>query len=121
MRPLFSFIPRPIRLAVFFAAVAVILYLTLAPNKDVPGSGMIWDKAAHTIAYGLLTLVGLFMSTRRRWMVVLGVWCLGVGVEIAQSLMGFGRQGDWHDALANSIGIFLAYVLWAIARRFKPK
>ena len=68
MRPLFSFIPRPIRLAVFFAAVAVILYLTLAPNEDVPGSGMIWDKAAHSIAYGLLTLVGLFMSTHRRWM-----------------------------------------------------
>ena len=57
----------------------------------------------------------------RRWMVVAAVWSLGVGVEIAQSQMGFGRQGDWHDALANSIGIFLAYVLWALARRFKPK
>lgn len=118
---MFSFIPRPIRLAVFLAAVAVILYLTLAPNQDVPGSGMIWDKAAHSIAYGLLTLIGLFMSTHRRWMVVAAVWILGVGVEIAQSLMGFGRQGDWHDALANTIGIFLAYMLWALARRLKPK
>lgn len=121
MRPLFSFIPRPIRVAVFLAAVAVILYLTLAPNEDVPGSGMIWDKAAHSIAYGLLTLVGLFMSTHRRWMVVGVVWSLGIGVEIAQSQMGFGRQGDWRDALANTIGIILAYMLWAIARRFKPK
>ncbi|MDO9432480.1 MAG: VanZ family protein [Phenylobacterium sp.] len=121
MRPLFSFIPRPIRVAVFLAAVTVILYLTLAPNQDVPGSGMIWDKAAHSIAYGLLTLVGLFMSTHRRWMVVAAVWSLGIGVEIAQGLMGFGRQGDWRDALANTIGIVLAYVLWAIARRFKPR
>lgn len=121
MRPLFSFIPRRLRLAIFLAAVSVILYLTLAPNEDVPGSGMVWDKAAHAIAYGLLTLIGLFMSTHRRWLVVLAVWCLGIGVEIAQSVMALGRQGDWHDAAANSIGIALAFALWAIARRFKPK
>ena len=121
MRPLFSFIPRQIRVAIFLTAVAVILLLTLAPNEDVPGSGMIWDKAAHSMAYGLLTLIGLFMSTHRRWMVALGVWGLGIGIEIAQGLMPFGREGDWRDALANSIGIVLAYGFWAIARRFKPK
>lgn len=121
MRAFFSFIPRPLRLGVFVAAVAVILYLTLAPNEDVPGSGMVWDKAAHSIAYGLLVIVGLLMSTHRRWMVVLGVWLLGVGVEVAQSMMGFGRNGDWRDAVANTIGIGLGVLLWAIARRFKPK
>jgi len=40
---------------------------------------------------------------------------------VAQGLMPFGREGDWRDALANTIGIALAYGLWAIARRFKPK
>ena len=57
MRPLFSFIPRPLRLGVFLTAVAVILYMTLAPNDDVPGSNAIWDKAAHSIAFGLLAIV----------------------------------------------------------------
>lgn len=121
MHAFFSFIPRPLRLGVFIAAVAVILYLTLAPNEDVPGSGMVWDKAAHSIAYGLLVIVGLLMSTHRRWMVILGVWLLGVGVEIVQGIMGFGRNGDWRDAVANTIGIGLGVVLWWVARRFKPK
>ena len=121
MRAFFSFIPRPLRLAVFAAAVVVILYMTLAPNEDVPGSSLIWDKAAHSIAFGLLTIVGLLMSTHRRALVALSVLALGVAIEIAQSLMPFGRTGDWRDALADAIGVALGLGVWAIARRFKPK
>ena len=121
MHAFFSFIPRPLRLAVFGGAVAVILYLTLAPSNDVPGSSLIWDKAAHAIAFGLLVIVGLLMSTHRRWAVILAVWGLAVGIEIAQALMPYGRQGDWRDALADTIGIALGVGLWALARRFKPK
>ncbi|WP_309643190.1 VanZ family protein [Phenylobacterium sp.] len=121
MRPTFSFIPRPLRLGVFLLAVSVILYLTLAPTRDVPGEGIIWDKAAHAIAFGTLTLIGLLFSTRRRWKVVVAVWSLAIGIEFAQALMPFGRQGDWRDALADSVGVALGLTLWAIARRFKPK
>lgn len=121
MRPFFSFIPRPLRLAVFGLAVLVILYMTLAPNDDVPGSQLVWDKAAHAIAFGLLTIVGLLMSTHRRWIVAAAVMGLGIAIEVAQALMGFGRQGDWVDALADGIGVLLGLALWAIARRFKPK
>lgn len=121
MRAFFSFIPRPLRLAVFGAAVAVILYLTLAPSNDVPGSGLIWDKAAHAIAFGLLVIIGLLMSTHRRWTVVAAVWALAAGIEVAQALMPFGRQGDWIDLLADTIGIVLGVGLWALARRFKPR
>jgi len=121
MRALFSFLPRPLRLAVFSGAVAVILYLTLAPTQDVPGSGVVWDKAAHAIAFGLLTIIGLLMSTHRRWTVVGCVWALSAGIEVAQALMPYGRQGDWIDLLADTIGIVLAVGLWAFARRFKPR
>ena len=105
----------------FAAAVLVILYMTLAPNEDVPGSSLVWDKAAHSIAFGLLTVIGLLMSTHRRWLVALGVLALGIAIEIAQTLMPFGRNGDWRDALADAIGVVLGLGLWAIARRFKPK
>jgi len=121
MRASLSFIPRPLRLAVFVAAVLVILYMTLAPNEDVPGSSLLWDKAAHSIAFGLLTMIGLLMSTHRRVLVAGAVLGLGVAIEIAQSLMPFGRNGDWRDALADAVGVALGFGLWAIARRFKPK
>ena len=121
MRAFFSFIPRPLRLAVFAAAVAVILYLTLAPSNDVPGSTLIWDKAAHAIAFGLLVLIGLLMSTHRRVVVAAAVMGLGVAIEIAQALMPFGRQGDWIDLFADTVGIVIGVGLWALARRFKPQ
>lgn len=121
MHAFFSFIPRPLRLAVFGAAVLVILYLTLAPNEDVPGSRLIWDKAAHAAAFGLLTVIGLLMSTHRRVVVAAAVMGLGVAIEIAQALMPFGRSGDWRDATADALGVTLGVGLWALARRFKPK
>ncbi|MES2894911.1 MAG: VanZ family protein [Pseudomonadota bacterium] len=121
MRATFAFIPRPLRLGVFLLAVGVILYLTLAPSEDVPGDSLIWDKAAHAIAFGLLALIGLLFSTHRRWKVVLAVWGLAVGIEVAQAMMPFGRQGDWRDALADTVGIVLGLTFWALARRFKPR
>lgn len=121
MRASFSFLPRPLRLAIFGAAVTVILYLTLAPSKDVPGSALIWDKAAHAIAFGLLALVGLLMSTHRRRTVAACVWLFGAAIEVAQALMPYGREGDWRDLLADTIGIAIAVGLWALARRFKPR
>jgi nicotinamide riboside transporter PnuC len=30
---------------------------------------------------------------------------IGVGIEFAQDWMAFGRQGDWRDILANSLGV----------------
>lgn len=121
MRPFLAFIPRPLRLGVFALAVGIILYLTLAPSQDIPGETLIWDKAAHAIAYAILTFTGLLLSTHRRWKVVLAVWCLGVGVEFAQTLMALGRQGDWRDALANTVGVAAGLTFWVVARRFKPK
>ena len=121
MHAFFSFIPRPLRLAVFAAAVAVILYLTLAPSNDVPGSTLIWDKAAHAIAFGLLVVIGLLMSTHRRKTVIACVWGLSAGIEVAQALMPFGRQGDWIDLFADTVGIVIGVGLWALARRFKPR
>lgn len=121
MRTLFGFIPRPLRLVAFAFSVAVILYLSLAPTEEVPGDELVWDKAAHAIAYTILVIVGLLFSTHRRWAVVLAVWGLGVGIEFLQAAMPFGRQGDPRDALANTIGVAAGVALWALARRFKPR
>ena len=121
MHAFFSFIPRPLRLAIFGAAVSVILYLTLAPTNDVPGAKLVWDKAAHAIAFGLLVVLGLLMSTHRRKTVIACVWGLAAGIEVAQALMPFGRQGDWLDLFADTVGIVIGVGLWALARRFKPQ
>lgn len=96
--------PRPLRLAVFIAACATIVWLSLTPTTALPSVNM-WDKVEHAGAYCVLALLGAWAFPMRLWRLAAGLFALGVGVEIAQSVMGLGRQGDLLDALANSVGI----------------
>jgi len=110
-------LPRPLRLALYVLACLILLYLTLAPGEDVPGVNLIWDKAEHAIAWAVLTGSGLLLSTKRRW--AIGVFAFGFGatVEVLQAVMPLGRDGDWRDLAADSVGIVVAYLVWALMRR----
>jgi VanZ family protein len=115
MRALFmklSSLPRTWRLGLYALACVVLLYMTLAPGRDVPGVGITWDKAEHSLAWAVLTGAGLLLSTKRRW--AIGVFAFGFGatIEVLQATMGLGRDGDWHDLLADSVGIAAAYLVW---------
>ena len=106
----------------FLPALAVVAWGELTPNpphlvNDLFG----WDKAEHFTAYfGLALLAGLGWGLRRSliW-VLLGVIALGAGLEILQGMVG--RDSDWHDELANSLGAVLgltvAVIYLAIPRR----
>ncbi len=97
-------LPRPIRIAVFVAACAVIAWLSVAPSVAVPSVNM-WDKLEHAGAYLGLALLGAWSFRVGSWRLAVGLFLLGVGLEIAQATMGWGRQGDVLDALANTLGI----------------
>jgi hypothetical protein len=45
----------------------------------------------------------------------------GAGIEVLQSLMGFGRHGDWRDMVANLIGVGVAGGVWLAARRLRTR
>ena len=104
-------------MAVFALACAILLYMTLAPGKDVPGVGLVWDKAEHATAWAVLTGAGLLLSTRRRWLIPLFAVLFGAAVEVAQAVMPLGRDGDWHDLLADTIGVATAWVVWRLMVR----
>jgi VanZ family protein len=117
--PLFPFarLPRPVRLAVYVLACVILLYLTLAPGKDVPGVGLIWDKAEHAIAWAVLTGAGLLLSTKRRWAIPLFAFLFGAAVEILQAVMPLGRDGDVMDLIADTVGIVTAWLVWRLMVR----
>lgn len=113
-------IPRPIRLALFAAGCLTILYLSLAPTTAIP-SVTLWDKIEHATAYFGLSLLGVWAFPERVRRVVVGLILGGIGVEIAQATMGWGRDGDPLDALANTVGVAIGTGLalaigWAWAR-----
>jgi VanZ family protein len=112
-----SHLPRRLRLGLYSVAVGILGYMTLAPTKDVPGAELVWDKAEHSLAWAVLTGSGLLLSTRRRW--AIGVFAVGFGasVELLQTVLPLGRDGEWQDLFADSVGVVLAYAVWGLARR----
>lgn len=109
-------LPRWARLAAYAAANLVLLYLTLAPSKDLPGADIGSDKAQHAAGWFVLTMLGLLLAPRRPRAIVAFALAMGPFVEIAQLLGPFGRDCDWRDVVADVCGVALA-VACALAWR----
>lgn len=98
----------------------VLFTLMLGPFGAVEQASLIWDKAAHFIAFGLiLWSVGVLFRRLPRVWAALMVLASGAAVEVIQGFVG--RDADWGDLLADALGIATALLLWAIWRGFKPR
>ncbi|WP_372781098.1 hypothetical protein [Phenylobacterium sp.] len=116
-------LPRPLRLALYALATAILLYLCLAPSKDLPKVNL-WDKEEHAAAWLVLTLTGLALSPWRPRAIAAFAFAVGVFVELAQWAMAFGRDADWHDVAADCVGIVVAFILYApvlVFARSRPR
>jgi VanZ family protein len=110
----------------FWPAVAVVAWGELAgpPQEDFP-SFLLWDKAQHFTAYfGLALLATLGWGRRIRARVILGaVLLLGGVLEILQAMVG--RDAQWADMAANTIGavtgLGLGFLLLRAARLVDAK
>jgi VanZ family protein len=101
-------------------ASVVLLYLCLAPARDLPGEPL-WDKAEHGLAWTVLASVALLMWPARPLRVGTYAAALGGIVEILQATLPFGRDGDWRDWIADLAGIALALLAWALVRALAPR
>jgi VanZ family protein len=110
-------LPRPLRIALYAASVLVLTYMALAPEKEVPGVELFWDKFEHGAAWTVLTLLGLLLSTKRRWAIGVFAVVFGAVIEVLQAVMPFGRDGNLGDWIADIVGVAAAYLLWLAARR----
>lgn len=82
----------------------VVIVSSLVPGEDLP-HWSISDKIEHMIAYaGLAIWFGGLMAPRRYVYLAVALLALGGGIEIAQGLMGLGRECDWRDFLADAAG-----------------
>jgi VanZ family protein len=110
----------------FWPALVVVAWGELAgpPQEDFP-SFLLWDKAQHFTAYfGLALLATLGWGRRIRARVILGaVLLLGGVLEILQAYVG--RDAQWADMAANSIGavtgLGLGFLLLRAARLVDAK
>lgn len=89
----------------FYGALISITVLALIPAVEVPASTG-WDKTDHWLGFFTLALLGAHAypqhSFWRRIAVALLIY--GIGIECAQWCTP-DRQADWHDVVADAIGI----------------
>ena len=102
------------------AVLLVLVALMLAPGGTIESETLIWDKAAHFIAFGLIlwSLGVLFRRLPRTWAALLAV-ALGGAVEVVQRYVG--RDPSWGDLLADVLGVATALLIWLVWRRFRPR
>lgn len=110
-------LPRPVRLGLYTLAVAVLLWLCLAPSETLPQPEGLSDKWEHAIAWFVLTAAGLVLAPRRWRAIIAFALVLGAGVEVLQATLPSGRHGDWRDLVADSLGVAAALALWLPLRR----
>lgn len=93
----------------------VIAASLLSVSGPVSAPGI--DKVYHTIAYGALMFWWGMVQPRRRVAWAVGLLLLGGALELAQSFTGYRTLDRW-DALANALGVLLAFgLLWTPAAR----
>lgn len=109
-------IPRRLRLILFAGATAILLWLCLAPQAELPSVNA-GDKIEHAIAWFVLTGLGLTLSHQRPRAIAAYAIGLGALVEGLQATLGFGRQGDWRDLLADTVGVLAALAIYVLVRR----
>jgi VanZ family protein len=108
-----------LRLAGAFVLV-VLIALMLSPGGTIDSTELIWDKAAHFIAFGLIlwSLGVLFRRLPRTWAALLAI-ALGAAIEVVQGYVG--RDPSWGDLLADVLGVATALLIWVVWRGFRPR
>ena len=109
----------------------VILFLTLLPAADLPEVPA-WQlisfaTASHAIVFFILAGLlcfglkkqtnSLFLRRYSGWVTLFVSIFFGIMIEIFQSIMGWGRQGDIMDVVSNSIGTLAGIGFFSLVSR----
>lgn len=91
--------------------IVLTLVVSLMPPA-LDSSGGHADKIVHLAGYAVLTFWWAQLVIRQRWKLAIAVVLFGVAIELLQGLTP-ARHPDLFDALANSGGVLLG---WLVAR-----
>lgn len=94
----------------WLAIVAALIVCLLPPQYvEVPNAN---DKMEHALGYVLLTLwfCGIYPRSQY-WKIAVGYLIFGAVIEMLQSWMHLGRNGDINDMVADAAGIAVGVLL----------
>jgi VanZ family protein len=109
-------LPRPVRLALYALACAILLVLCVLPQQDLPDPGT-GDRFEHTASWFVLTVTGYALAPNRVWAIPLFALAYGVFIEILQGVTPTGRHSDPLDFAADTLGVGLGVLLFLAVGR----
>src|SRR5580658_5175286 len=88
--------------------VTFLLIVSLQPFRPVimARNGTVTHLILHVLVFGFTALL-LQKRTALSWVAVFGTLCLATAIELTQHLI-YGQKLEWHDLLADALGIALA-------------
>ncbi len=104
-----------IRLVAVFACIAFVLGLFIGGAQPV-AVGLFrppWDKLAHIVAFGTLTVLVEFALRPRAWLLIALPLLVSALDEFHQAFLP-GREAGFDDWLAGGVGALLAF--WLLRR-----
>lgn len=99
-------------------ALVVLVLALMPPVPHMPTTG--WDKANHLLAFAVLAWLGCHAYPQRLVTVLSGLLAYGALIEILQSFTAY-RSADWHDLLADGMGLVLGWRLTRMQQRKKGR
>ena len=102
---------------IFYLELIVVTVLSLIPVASVPEGIVFWDKAQHFIEFFVLTITGSFGYPRSIHRIMVGLLIYGASIELAQKYLTLTRSGDVLDLFADGLGILVAGIIFAIAKK----
>ena len=112
--------PRPVRLALFALAAAILLVLCLVPQQELPDAPA-GDRVHHLVAWFVLTMTGYVLAPNRRIAIPAFALTYGVLIEVVQRLAPTGRHGEWQDFAADALGVVIAVAVFPLVRRVSAR
>lgn len=96
--------------------IAVTLYFSLKPGGP-PGRFPYADKFYHAGAFFLIAIwfAGLLQRRTYLWL-ALALVMFGIGIEIAQYVMPYGRTAEAGDVIADVVGMTVGLLLAVMLR-----
>jgi VanZ family protein len=92
------------------------IVLSMISNPPIPNVPE-GDKFGHFLAYAVLAAWAnwIFRERRGQWRAALALCLLGVVLEVMQGTLTTYRSMDWHDAIADFVGVLVGG--WIALRR----
>ncbi|MGN6497860.1 MAG: hypothetical protein ACTHKM_11805 [Tsuneonella sp.] len=102
---------RTVLRGLYGVLVLAVLVLALLPAGDAVEIFR-WDKLNHMAAFVVLAGGAKLLWPERNFVVPLVLLSVfGIAIEVLQWDMGFGRDADWRDVVADVIATIIGLVL----------